>query len=134
MTFDETKLRDYIDHLPETTQNLVELIGFAQTHRLLAEHGGTKRYVPKEGAPKSSGWAVLSDEAFRKLCGVYAGETIELPKADSVRRLKRDAEIMLLTMRGVSRTQLVKLYGLTQRQIGNIRRRYRMATASSLPV
>ncbi|HHJ14839.1 MAG TPA: hypothetical protein ENJ79_10815 [Gammaproteobacteria bacterium] len=127
MDINDSDFARYLQHLPSTAKDLVRLIGFDETHRLLDRHGGTKRYIPKNSRTKPSIWSAISDEAFRKLCAEYSGETLELPKPDSFLRIQRDLEIMHLTMRGVSRTQLVERYGLTRRQIGNIRRRYRAA-------
>ncbi|GEM_PF-3576947 len=133
MNINDSDFARYLHHLPSTAKDLVRLIGFNETHRLLDRHGGTKRYIPKNSRTKSSIWSAITDEAFRKLCAEYSGETLELPKPDSFRRIQRDLEIMHLTMRGVSRTQLVERYGITRRQIGNIRRRYR-ATKQPPPI
>jgi Mor family transcriptional regulator len=111
--------------LPQKAKELVELIGLVETVRLLRACGGTRRYIPKNHSCRAGVWDAISDYAFRKLCAEYAGETLELPKVDSFIRAERDLEIIQLSREGVSRSQLVKRFGLSYRQIGNIRRRYR---------
>ncbi|MGM0593956.1 MAG: Mor transcription activator family protein [Pseudomonadota bacterium] len=103
----------------------MELIGLVETVRLLRACGGSRRYIPKGHSYRAGVWDVISEHAFDKLCAEYAGETLELPKVDSFIRAERDLEIIQLSRQGVSRSQLVKRFGLTYRQIGNIRRRYR---------
>ncbi|MED5524163.1 Mor transcription activator family protein [Gallaecimonas pentaromativorans] len=130
MNFDDALIEEYIDYFPESLQELIRLIGFSQTRQLLSHYGGAKRYIPKRGAQKGRRWDAISDEAFSKLCALYCGETLELPKLDSLLRIQRDLNIVEQSRSGASRAELVAQFGLTNRQIGNIRRRYRMGCHS----
>lgn len=128
MDFGEAGFDEFVLYLPGTVQELVRLLGFDETQLLLEEYGGARRYVPKKANRRPLSWSKVSEASFKALCASFAGETLELPKFDSLQRAERDLEIILLTMNGVSRNQLVERYGLTYRQIGNIRKRYRAVT------
>lgn len=116
---------EFVRFLPQFIKELISLIGMEETKLLLSEAGGTKRYIPKNMTRQTDSWAMLSSSSRTKMSSKYAGETLEIPKLDSIRRAERDYEIMMLSMQGASRSQLGRRYGLTYRQIGNIRKRYR---------
>lgn len=100
------------------------LMGLSETQCLLKKYGGLRKYIPKKSSNKASSWEAITDKSFNKLCESYAGETIEIPKYDVFYRAKRNYEIIVLTEYGASRRQLGQYYGLTHRQIGNIRKNY----------
>ena len=110
--------------LPRRIGDLVDAMGWTPTLRLLGCFGGSSVYVPKKAASGSRLHAVLGDDALAKLAAVYPGETVELPKIDHVQRQMRDLQIVSDLRRGCSSGALAEKYGLTRRQITNIKRTY----------
>lgn len=111
--------------LPQCTRLLVELIGLKTTLKLLARHGGKSFYIPKHLHDDSPLLDCIGFNQAQKLSQYYGGETLDLPKVDTIKRQFRDMAIAKASACGVSRSELVARYGLSRRQIGNIRRKYR---------
>ncbi|MEM7251283.1 MAG: Mor transcription activator family protein [Pseudomonadota bacterium] len=110
--------------LPASVRELVELLGVPETVKLLRTFGGANLYVPKRVSQRMRLLSSVSREAAEQLCAVFGGEVIELPKADHFTRQLRDREIVRHSAAGASRAELAAKFGLSRRQIGNIRRSY----------
>jgi hypothetical protein len=127
MTLDYVCNKDIFNTLPASVQDLVKLIGMEDTRKLLSLYGGMRKYIPSGRSQNTNLENILSRPSFEAICREYGGDTIELPKVDSLVRAERDLEIFLQSSRGVSRKDLSKAYGLTIRHIGNIRSRFNKA-------
>lgn len=64
----------------------------------------------------------LPAEALDALIKRFAGVALEIPKADHFLRQLRNQQIQKESANGLSRSLLANKYGLSLRQIGNIRR------------
>ena len=111
--------------LPHSVQVLIQLLGTQTTMRVLLHCGGRSVYIPKRIKQSCTLLEVLSPQELAKMVDYYGGETIDLPQAGSLERHWRNLDIAAASAAGASRADLVAKYGLSQRQIGNIRRRYR---------
>lgn len=111
--------------LPHSVQVLIRLLGTKATMRVLQRFGGRSIYIPKKIKESSSLLAELTLSELEQMVQYYGGETIDLPQAGSLERHWRNLDIAAASAAGASRADLVAKYGLSQRQIGNIRRRYR---------
>lgn len=121
----------FLSSLPKMVRDLIDLIGMEETKSMLKSYGGKRKYVPQNKGQLPESWGVLTFESFLKICSAYSGDTIEIPKIDSFERAERNREIVYLAQRGMSRRELGQRYGLTYRQIGNIRRHYERNYAGS---
>lgn len=65
---------------------------------------------------------MLPPEALDALIKRFAGVALEIPKADHFMRQLRNLQIQKESASGLSRSLLADKYGLSLRQIGNIRR------------
>lgn len=124
MSIDQIRER-YYGTLPDSIQELINLIGMNDTKSLLIVHGGQKKYIPLRYVKNHTINDGLSETSAKTLCQVFGGDTIELPKIDSLIRIERDIEIFLQSKNGVSRKTLSQEYGLTTRQIGYIRNKFK---------
>lgn len=80
--------------LPQTAQDLVNLIGYDNTIILMQNWGGTYLDVPKSADKASVLLDVLPTDAVQKLCGYYSGDRIAyIPKMDTILRKARNTEI-----------------------------------------
>lgn len=113
------------DCLPQSVQMLIQLIGTEATTRVLQHFGGRSIYIPKRLRQSCTLLKVLQRHELQTLMQHYGGETVDLPQAGSLERHWRNLAIAAASAAGMSRAELVDRYGLSQRQIGNIRRRYR---------
>lgn len=107
--------------LPHSLQALIECIGLDNTYLLTCAFGGRPKYIPKH-RQRTKLADVLPAEALDELIKRYAGMALEIPKADHFQRQLRNQQIQQESANGLSRSLLADKYGLSLRQIGNIRR------------
>ncbi|NBA98506.1 Mor transcription activator family protein [Pseudomonas sp. R5(2019)] len=110
-----------ISQLPHTLQMLVDCIGLEHAYRLTCIYGGRPKYIPKH-AERTSLADVLPQDELKALIKRCAGMALEIPKADHFSRQLRNQQIQQESSKGYSRSVLADKYGLSLRQIGNIRR------------
>ncbi|MGC5703433.1 transcriptional regulator [Pseudomonas sp. NFXW11] len=110
-----------VRQLPHSLQALVHCIGLENAYRLTCEYGGRPKYIPKH-AERTSLALILPPDALNALIERFAGLALEIPKADHFCRQIRNQHIQLESLGGISRSVLADKYGLSLRQIGNIRR------------
>lgn len=110
-----------VSQLPHSLQALIECIGLENAYRLTCEYGGRPKYIPKH-AERTTLALILPADALSALIERFAGLALEIPKADHFCRQIRNQHIQLESMGGISRSVLADKYGLSLRQIGNIRR------------
>ena len=119
----EPKDLEHIDvhQLPHSLQVLVACIGLENTFRLTCIYGGRPKYIPKH-AQRTSLALILSPESLQALINDFAGISLEIPKSDHFFRQIRNQHIQMGISNGLSRSALAEKYGLSLRQIANIRR------------
>ncbi|MFK8328579.1 Mor transcription activator family protein [Pseudomonas sp. BJa5] len=100
---------------------LIECLGIENAYNLTCAFGGRPKYIPKHR--ERTGLAeVLPPQALDALIKRFAGMALEIPKADHFLRQLRNQQIQQESAEGLSRSVLANKYGLSLRQIGNIRR------------
>ncbi|WP_166367297.1 Mor transcription activator family protein [Pseudomonas akapageensis] len=110
-----------ISQLPHSLQMLIDCIGLENAYRLTCTYGGRPKYIPKH--PERTSLAdILPQDALHALIKRYAGMALEIPKSDHFCRQLRNQQIQKESSNGFSRSVLADKYGLSLRQIGNIRR------------
>ncbi|WP_263262022.1 Mor transcription activator family protein [Pseudomonas sp. RIT-PI-S] len=114
--------------LPHSLRALIDCIGVEQAYRLTCLYGGRPRYIPKNPA-RSALAQLLPAAALEALTARFAGTSLEIPKPDHFERQLRDRRILEESTQGLSRAELANRYGLSLRQIGNIRRSQTTAQA-----
>ncbi|WP_412460137.1 Mor transcription activator family protein [Pseudomonas sp. SC11] len=110
-----------VAQLPHSLQALIECIGLENAYRLTCAYGGRPKYIPKH-RDRTRLADVLPADALDALIKRYAGIALEIPKADHFQRQLRNLQIQKESANGLSRSLLADKYGLSLRQIGNIRR------------
>lgn len=110
-----------IEQLPQSLQMLIDCIGIEHAYRLTSVYGGRPKYIPKH-RERTSLAGILPAEALEALIKRYAGMALEIPKCDHFNRQWRNQQIQQESSDGLSRSVLANKYGLSLRQIGNIRR------------
>lgn len=116
------------NRLPYSLRALIECVGVEQAYQLTLLYGGRPRYIPKNPA-RSALAKLLPAAALQALTARFAGTSLEIPKADHFERQFRDRQILEESSQGLSRAELANRYGLSLRQIGNIRRSQASAQA-----
>ncbi len=106
--------------LPESLHDVVELIGFTATLKLVEHYGGLiALYVPREIEPDHHLARNLGLASARKLASHYGTDTLRnIPRCVNGLRRIRDEEIR--ARRGEGAARLALEYGLTERQIWTI--------------
>ena len=107
--------------LPHSLQSLIECIGIENAYNLTCAYGGRPKYIPKH-RDRTKLAEVLPAAALDALIKRFAGVALEIPKADHFNRQLRNQQIQQESSNGQSRSVLADKYGLSLRQIGNIRR------------
>ncbi|MCE1117191.1 MULTISPECIES: Mor transcription activator family protein [Pseudomonas] len=110
-----------IAQLPQSLQTLIDCIGLESAYRLTCAFGGRPKYIPKHRS-RTKLADVLPPNALDALIKRFAGLALEIPKADHFQRQLRNQQIQKESANGLSRSLLADKYGLSLRQIGNIRR------------
>ncbi|WP_144172850.1 Mor transcription activator family protein [Pseudomonas sp. Kh13] len=110
-----------ISQLPHSLQALIDCIGIDSAYQLTCAYGGRPKYIPKH-RERTKLADVLPAEALDALIKRFAGVALEIPKADHFLRQLRNLQIQKESASGLSRSLLADKYGLSLRQIGNIRR------------
>lgn len=110
-----------VSQLPHSLQSLIECIGLENAYRLTCAYGGRPKYIPKH-RDRTRLADLLPADALDALIKRYAGIALEIPKADHFQRQLRNLQIQKESASGLSRSLLADKYGLSLRQIGNIRR------------
>lgn len=110
-----------VSQLPQSLQALIECIGIENAYQLTCAFGGRPKYIPKH-RDRTKLADVLPAEALDALIKRFAGFALEIPKADHFVRQLRNQQIQKESASGFSRSLLANKYGLSLRQIGNIRR------------
>ncbi|MFF7710057.1 Mor transcription activator family protein [Pseudomonas sp. NPDC007930] len=110
-----------ISQLPQSLQLLIDCIGVEQAYRLTCLFGGCPKYIPKH-AERTRLAQLIPADTLKALIQRFAGAAVEIPKPDHFFRQLRNQQIQEESDLGLSRTELAKKYGLSLRQIGNIRR------------
>ena len=110
-----------ITQLPHSLQALIECIGLENAYRLTRTFGGRPKYIPKH-RDRTKLAEVLPIEALDALIKRFSGVALEIPKPDHFERQLRNLRIQEESANGLSRSLLADKYGLSLRQIGNIRR------------
>ncbi|USS53735.1 Mor transcription activator family protein [Pseudomonas kermanshahensis] len=111
-----------ISQLPHSLQALIDCIGIDNAFQLTCAYGGRPKYIPKH-RERTKLADVLPADALDALIKRFAGVALEIPKADQVfMRQLRNLQIQQESADGLSRSLLADKYGLSLRQIGNIRR------------
>ncbi|UFH50704.1 Mor transcription activator family protein [Pseudomonas sp. KNUC1026] len=110
-----------VTQLPHSLQLLIDCIGVEQAYRLTCLFGGCPKYIPKHPA-RTQLAKLIPAETLKALIKRFAGAALEIPKPDHFFRQLRNQQILAESDEGLSRTALAHKYGLSLRQIGNIRR------------
>lgn len=120
---DPTPTTVALHKLPPQLRMLVRLMGEAAAYRLVQARGGTPLTVPK--SVRSPQFMALADlagsaEAGAALVHELAGQTIQLPKHDSVVRQLRHQRVIELRQRGGKLAEIALATGYSMRQVINV--------------
>jgi hypothetical protein len=106
--------------LPALAQELVALIGFSATMRLVELSPGIPQYIPHNLDDEHPLAQALGMKAAAALCKHYGGDTLTIPNCKSALARIRHRQIRQSRAEGYSQTEAALLYGLTPRHIRNI--------------
>jgi DNA-binding NarL/FixJ family response regulator len=110
-----------IDKLPAMMRELIDLVGYREMLILISLYGGQDIYIPKH--PSRSKLAqVLSEHALNQLSYYYGGTYLSLPTQLQIDLQCRNFKILQLLRKGAARATIAKEFGLTTRQVSNIKR------------
>lgn len=102
---------------------LVAIIGRRLAMALMAHmnsSGPGYIYVPMQPKPGSVLVQIIGPAAAGKLCEVYGGRTIQVPKCGALRRAKRNQEIRSLAAAGEPQVEIARRFGMTDRHVRNV--------------
>lgn len=109
---------DPADYLPKSLADLVKLMGFQATLKLVERFGGLPLYVPREEHLNEEHGivAAIGAEAARKLSRDRGTETLEIPRAAAYLRRVRD-QLMREKYETNSASELAREFGMTRRNV-----------------
>ena len=113
-----------VKDLPPLARELVALIGFGATIRLIEARPGLPSFVPKS-VPTINHWmiAAMSQKAAEALVKAYGGETITVPNCKLALVKIRQRHILKSRADGCSQTEAALLHGVTPRWIRELESR-----------
>lgn len=118
--------------LPDTVQNISQIIGLPAALALVNKFGGTEIRMPRAGDGNPEGLyqqlvETIGDAATRELAKSYAGDEIYIPTCFKTRKVLRDIEMVRVyeaLIRDISCRQAIKNlaseYHLSSRQVEKI--------------
>lgn len=105
--------------LPFIVQDLANIIGLADTLKLVDHYKGTSMWVPAEFKPDHILCKIIGAESFIKLTKSYGGEALEIPKCEDALRAVRNEKIRLSDK---SQSQLAREWDVTVRWIRELQK------------
>ena len=121
-------------YLPEGLKRIAEYAGWDAMWTLWRHYAGGRVLIPSELRPQSGFVAYLGIEHAGRLIEAFAGETLNVPKADAARRAIRDMAIRAEHAAGVHTNVLCQKYQLTYRQLQTIYRGVPAPCADTLDI
>ena len=108
--------------LPTQLRMLVRLMGEAAAFRLVEQRGGTPLTVPQRlsGRAHFDLAELLGAPALAQLVAELPGQTLQLPKNDSLLRQLRHQRVVALRGQGLTHAAAARATGYTVRQVINI--------------
>lgn len=110
------------DLLPSSLLDIMHSIGLPATLKLIEHYGGIRLFVPVKLVPDHVLIGQIGADATIILINIYAGESIEIPRADKALKYLR-AEDMLSS--GLSQRTLALRYNFTIRGVRKAQKRAR---------
>lgn len=99
---------------------IAEVAGWEAALKLVDIAGGRSVRIPATPAPDHWLTMALGEEAAAKLCKIYPGSALWIPKNESVVRAFRDRQIREDRRNGLTIAAIAGKYKLTDRQVYNI--------------
>lgn len=112
-----------VKDLPPLAQDLVALIGFSATIRLVELRPGIPTFVPRELSPCHWLLCQLGQKPAEALVKHYGGETITVPNCKLALVKIRQRHILKSREDGYSQTEAALLHGVTPRWIRELESR-----------
>ncbi len=110
-----------ISLLPERMQELIDLIGLTDTYTLVCKLGGQDVYIPKY-PDRSKLIGLLPRDSVATLSEIYGGTYLALPTSRQIDNQERNQTIIKALKNGESRASVARRFGISVRQVANIRR------------
>lgn len=112
-----------LEYLPDSIQEMIEVIGLQATLLIVEERGGIRLCVPTK--VKSDNWLtkLIGTEAMIKLVDYYCGEEVDIPRCASAIKAAQDQKIFEKLKSGVSQAKLAREFGYTERGIRKLKKR-----------
>ena len=88
-----SELENNLDLLPQTMQDIVDIIGIVPAIELVKHYGGVGLLIPKSGEKGQAERdlvVVIGNEATSKLMKHYRGDIVYVPKCEQALRVIRD--------------------------------------------
>jgi hypothetical protein len=107
------------DDLPQSLQEIADVIGLAETILLASRLGGARFTVPGRAAHDHPLTLAIGEDAANKLCDFYHGDSLVIPnKARFIG--KRNDIIRDRYRNGATAQKLALMFGLTERTVYRI--------------
>lgn len=112
-----------LEYLPDSIQEMINVIGLQATLLIVEERGGIRLCVPTK--IKADNWLtqLIGTEAMIKLVDYYCGEEIDIPRCASAIKAAQDQKIFEKLKAGVSQARLAREFGYTERGIRKLKKR-----------
>lgn len=134
-------LSDFVDNLPESIQGIVDVIGLADTEKLVKAVGGT-RFKFGKGKQETARLKLLQQtigaEQTEKLLAVFGGDVMYIPRCQlALQKLRNrrfraayDELVANGTSKAMALLQLCPEYGISQRTADGILKERETAAVS----
>lgn len=120
-----------IHYLPESIQELIEVVGWPATLVIVEARGGVRLCVPSQAT--ADHWLAerIGMQALIALVERYRGEEIEVARCAAAIRAGQERQILREASAGASNATLARQYGYTERGIRKLRRRVEREQANA---
>ncbi|SCX30568.1 Mor transcription activator family protein [Agrobacterium sp. DSM 25558] len=107
-----------VKNLPESLQDVADMIGISVALKLVAHFGGTEIKFPKKPADDHPILVALGKEDGKAVCELLAGDFIYIPHGRPRRSVR--ADVLELERQGKSRAVIARLLGISQRWVREV--------------
>ncbi|WP_250972435.1 helix-turn-helix domain-containing protein [Agrobacterium rosae] len=107
-----------VKNLPESLQDVADMIGISVALKLVAHFGGTEIKFPKKPADDHPILVALGKEDGKAVCELLAGDFIYIPHGRPRRSVR--ADVLELERQGKSRAAIARLLGISQRWVREV--------------
>lgn len=113
------------DLLPESLQDLADVIGLENTIKLIDRFPGISLYIPHKTTDSHVLVTVIGEASAEALCDAFGGNEVRLPKLDSAKRQFKYHTLRKMKSAGCSNRIVAQVLQYSERHVERLASQFR---------